>query len=69
MYYFKEPLKALMTKKRVSQRNLVASVDVSQGLVTKLMNDEGCQTVDLHKLTLIADYLGVKPWKLIRDAQ
>lgn len=69
MYYFKGPLTALLTKHRISQRELVRASGVSQGMITKLLSDKGCKSVDLYKLSLICNELNVKPWRLIKQAE
>ncbi len=65
MFYFRDLLIAAMKKQRVTQEDVVKNCKVSKGFITKITSKSGCKTVDLHKLSLVTEYLKINQGRLI----
>lgn len=68
MLYFRKPLQRLMSKKKLDQVALVKKSGISQGVITKLMNKKGCNSVNLGTLITLCESLDTDVWKLVRSA-
>lgn len=69
MFYFRQPLLDLFNKRRITQKEIVASHDISQRFITKLLSDKGVNSVDLYKLSVLVKALGGNLVRVIKGAE
>lgn len=68
MFYFREPLLKLLKRRKIDQVQLARSADVSQGLITKIMDWRGCDSINLSSLAKVCEALDTNVWLLVKKA-
>lgn len=69
MFYFNETIKKRMKRAEIySQLTLANLAGVSEGSVSKIMNANGCDSVNLKTLAKLAGVLKCNVWQLVKEA-